>query len=223
MRKVKRNIVEIDETLCDGCGLCVTSCEEGAIKIIDGKARLVSESLCDGFGACINICPKGALKIVLKEAEPFEEHGKEHVCEIQIANEGVLGNWPIQIRLIVPHSPQLRNQSLLIASDCVAYAYPDFHKRILDGKKLLIGCPKLDHAGTYVKKLKEIIESAGPKDITLAIMEIPCCRGFLSILKTAMDEASISMPIKLITVGRNGEILKEETLFLGRETEKEHL
>lgn len=217
MSKVKRTVLEIDKDLCDGCGLCVPSCAEGAIKVINGKAKLVSETLCDGLGACIGVCPKGALRLVEREAEPFEESHvsnpvEEVKCECEEVSFGSLSNWPIQLRLVSPHAPYLKGQSLVISSDCVAYAYPGFHKKVLNGKKLVIGCPKLDPANQYVEKLSEIISSARPRDITLAIMEIPCCRAFLFLLRSALQRNEIDLPVKAITISTEGKILKEELL-----------
>ncbi len=242
MPKTLRKIIEIDEELCDGCGLCVTACEEGAIQIIDGKARLVAEKLCDGLGACIGECPKGALKIVEREAEPFdhqavEEHLKRlraeaqpfklacgcpgsQVQEFQAPSSEVskasipsaLTQWPVQIRLVPPTAPFLRGADLLIAADCVPVAYPELHTKLLPGRKILIGCPKFDPAEEYVARLSETLRLAQPRSLTLAIMEVPCCRGLALILQEARRRAEVEIPIQVKVISARGEMVREETL-----------
>ena len=228
--KVFRSIVEIDEELCDGCGLCVKACEEGAIQIINGKARLVSEKLCDGLGACIGECPKGAIKIVEREAEAFdhravEEHLKGVQCcagnkveEFEISEAGdttipsSLTHWPIQIRLIPPTAPFLKDSHLLIISDCVAVAYPNLHTKLLPGKKVMMGCPKFDPAEEYIARLSETFKKATPKSVTLAIMEVPCCRGMAVILDKAREISGFNDPIKVLVISSRGEIVREEEI-----------
>lgn len=237
MAKTLRKIIEIDEELCDGCGQCVPACAEGAIQIINGKARLIAENLCDGLGACIGNCPKGALKIVEREAEEFdhqavEEHlqhlrAKEtlacgcpgsQVREFEAVVAGTseaeipsaLTQWPVQIRLVPPTAPFLKGADLLIAADCVPVAYPELHTKMLPGKKIMIGCPKFDPAEEYVARLSEVLRQAQPRSVTLVIMEVPCCQGLAMILEEARRRAGIEMPIKVKVVSVKGDILQEE-------------
>ncbi len=245
MAKVWRKIVEIDEELCDGCGLCVPACAEGAIQIIDGKARLVGENLCDGLGACLGHCPKGAIRIVEREAEPFDHHAvEEHLKRLRAeraAHEplacgcpgshlqefeaepsaprgeekeipSALTQWPVQIRLVPPTAPFLRGADLLVAADCVPVAFPALHQRLLTGRKILIGCPKFDPAEEYVARFQEILTQARPASLTLAIMEVPCCRGLAMILSEARRRAGVEIPIRLIVISIRGEILREEEI-----------
>jgi len=239
MGKTLRKIIEIDEKLCDGCGECVPACAEGAIQIIEGKARLVAENLCDGLGACIGSCPKGAIKIVEKEAEEFDHKAVEvHLKRLRTENilpcrcpgseiqefksmvniskevkiSSALTHWPVQIRLVPPTAPFLKGADLLIAADCVPVAYPEFHTRMLPGHKVLIGCPKFDPVEEYVARLSELLIEANPRSLTLAIMEVPCCRGMAMILEESRRRAGSKIPIKLQVVSIKGKILKEEEI-----------
>ncbi len=243
--KVKRKIIEIDEELCDGCGECVTACEEGAIQIIEGKARVVKDQFCDGLGACIGDCPLDALKIVEREAEEFNmEAVKVHLEQLeentsnketlacgcpstqvqtiipttscQQANrptsldssQSELSNWPIQIRLVPPTAPFLKEADLLIVADCVPAAHPNFHNDFMKGKKVLMGCPKLDDAESYVEKLAMIFKTAGIKNLTVPIMEVPCCSGLPVIVKKAQELAATSIPMEEVVVSiRDGIVL----------------
>jgi len=199
-----RDILKIDEDLCTGCGLCVPSCHEGALQIIDGKARLVSELMCDGLGACIGYCPEGAITIEKREAEPYNE---TRVIE----NISELRHWPVQMHLINPNASYFRNSDLLVAADCVAYSTGGFHSRFLKGKSLVIACPKLDqNTEIYVEKLKTLIDNAGVNTITVMMMEVPCCSGLLRMIKAAGLQANRKVPVKQIIIGLKGEILKEE-------------
>lgn len=252
--KVKRKIIEIDEELCDGCGECVTACDEGAIEIINGKAKVINDVFCDGLGACIGDCPLDALKIVEREAESFDEEAvREHLAKLkteapvvdepsacgcpssniqtfipvsscQAANrpktmerqeatatgrsESTLANWPIQIDLVPPQAPFLKGADLLLAADCVPASYPNFHQDFLKGKTLLLGCPKLDDAEAYVEKFAAIFQSADIKNLTIVIMEVPCCSGLPMIIKRAMEMAGVSFPVEEVIVSiREGKVL----------------
>lgn len=247
--KKPRKIIEIDETLCNGCGKCVPSCAEGAIQIIDGKARLVAEKYCDGLGACLGECPQGALKIIERIADDFDEEAvHEHLsasrpvdtkgaiqgtalgcgCPSTLVQEFVpqkdacaranqpvnfdplasaLTHWPVQIRLVPPSAPFLKGADLLVAADCTAFSYPAFHRDLLPGKILLIGCPKFDNAHEYVERFIEIFKKAQIKSITTVIMEVPCCSSMLGILSKAMEEAGVSIPLKKIVISARGELL----------------
>ncbi len=246
---MERDIVLIDEEKCDGCGLCVDACAEGAIQLIDGKARLVSESYCDGLGACLGECPQDAITIEKREANAFdpeavERHlaGKEDKPAADAAEskhslacgcpgsatqridraQGVgvgsgpvpslLGNWPVQIRLVPVTAPYLENSRLLIAADCVPFAFGDFHRKFLDGRVLLIGCPKLDDADLYRQKLSEIFEKNSIKSIEVAYMEVPCCFGLVRLVSDALKDSGKKIPVVLTRVGIRGEILESKSL-----------
>jgi Pyruvate/2-oxoacid:ferredoxin oxidoreductase delta subunit len=238
---VLRKIIQIDESKCDGCGDCVPFCAEGAIQIIDGKAKLVSESLCDGFGACLGTCPKDAITIEEREALPFDETqagGENHHSQSSMAKPPIpmacpgslsrtltqerkpstagslaprksyLGNWPVQLKLVSPSAPFLKGASLLVCADCVPFASPDFHERYLDGRVLLVGCPKLDDLEFYFEKLKMIFASSKPRDITVIRMEVPCCYGIVKAVEAARDATSAEIQLNTITIGINGEIIE---------------
>jgi len=232
---VKRSIVQIDEEKCDGCGLCVPSCAEGAIQIIDGKARLVDDKFCDGLGACLGECPLDAIKIIDREAPEFDEEAVEdHLKEVashkdshfegcpsarvisyddeNTSNEAevreltsTLRQWPIQIKLVPPHAPFLQNSDLLIAADCVPFAYANFHNNLLKGKSVLIGCPKLDDAEFYIEKFTDIFNAANIKSVTVAIMEVPCCNGLSYIIKQALTKSGKDIPLEEVVIGLKGD------------------
>jgi ferredoxin len=248
--KIKRNIIEIDEELCDGCGQCIISCAEGALELVDGKAKLVAEKYCDGLGACLGECPTGALKVIEREAEDFDEEAVEHHLETkkvsepaaqpmpcgcpsahiqtferpagscQAANQPVsqaseasaLSHWPIQIRLVPPTAPFLKNADLLVAADCTPVAYPNFHRDFLTGKTVLLGCPKFDDAQAYVEKFAQIFSAASIRSVSVVVMEVPCCSGLPLIVKKGMELAGKTIPMERIVVSTRGEILRKEKL-----------
>ncbi len=194
-----RKIITINEDLCNGCGLCVNKCAEGALQIIDGKAKLVSEVYCDGLGACIGDCPLGAITIGEREARPFDEQAvHEH-----------LSTWPVQLNLVPVHAPFLKGADILISADCVPYALPDFHRRFLRDRVVLVGCPKLDDISYYREKLRDIFIAAEPSSITVLKMEVPCCGGIAWAAVSARDEAVPDMPVEIHTVGIRGEVTCE--------------
>ncbi len=228
--KVLRKIIEIDEERCDGCGQCVPACEEGAIQIIDGKARLVAEKYCDGLGACLGECPNDAIRIVEREAEDFDEQAVEEYLksrerlecgcpstQVQILDaptptqtQGVqssLGHWPVQIKLIPPHAPFLKNSDLLVMADCVAVAYPNLHKDMLPGKVVMIGCPKFDNKEEYVEKFKHIFLKNEINSVTVAIMTVPCCSSLPVIVKKGMEKSDKNYKIKQIVIDPKGNIV----------------
>ncbi len=241
--KMMRKIIQIDEKLCDGCGQCVPACEEGAIEIVNGKARLVAEKYCDGLGACLGECPTGALKIVEREAEDFDEEAvheylsRKKTEEVQPVAQGcpsskvmnlgpstcecanrpdflkekvsLLGHWPIQIRLIPPHAPFLKNGDLLVVADCAAVACHDFHERFVQGHVILMGCPKFDDQQEYVAKFREILIKNNISSLSTAIMEVPCCSAMLGILRKALHEAGVAIGVHCTVIGIKGEIVKE--------------
>jgi len=306
-----RKIIEIGEDLCNGCGNCIPNCPEGALQIIDGKARLISDIFCDGLGACIGECPIDVIKVVEREAEPYNEnvvmanivkagantiiahlkHLKEHgetklyleavdylrnnnidnplekgeqnkieaeeklpcgcpgsrvmdlrgqdECEGPVtavetntavktettaskdtksvkieqllkeltARESKLRQWPVQIMLIPPAAPYLNGSDLLIAADCVPFAYPNFHEDMLEGKILLVGCPKLDDGEFYLKKFTDIFKQNDIKSVTVAHMEVPCCFGMMSIVKQAIEKSGKNIPVKDLNISIRGKAI----------------
>lgn len=247
---VIRKIIEIDEELCDGCGQCVPACAEGAIKVIDGKARLVKDQYCDGLGACLGECPTGALTIVEREAEEFDEeavveylragvhdekkaeptltcgcpstqvqsfkvspsHHEDYTPDTHDSFSSTLSHWPVQIRLVPPTAPFLKGAHLLVAADCTPVAYPHFHRDFLGGKAVMVGCPKFDDAQEYVQKFAGIFKMTNIKDITVVVMEVPCCQGLPVMIKKAMELAGKEIPLDQVLISTRGEILERERL-----------
>ena len=229
---MKRDILKIDEDLCNGCGQCVPNCHEGALQVIDGKVRLVSELMCDGLGACIGHCPEGAITIESREAEPYSEvkvmeqmvsggcHGSKAVVIERQQNDNhadlpdqpsELRQWPVQMHLLNPNAPYLRGTDLLLAADCVAFAMGNFHAGYLKGKSLAIACPKLDHGiDIYAGKLTAMIDMAKVNTITVMMMEVPCCGGLLQMTKNALSRASRKVPVKQMIISLTGEVLTED-------------
>lgn len=288
-----REIVKIDEDLCNGCGDCVPNCHEGALQIIDGKARLISELMCDGLGACLGHCPQGAITIEKREADEYDEvtviaqmiksgkatvfahlkhlqehgengflnqaltyikanreampfkisevhellHGeKEHKHENAGAGCGCAGSapqsfnvagikmavpvgevpseltqWPVQMHLINPAASYFIGADLLVAADCAAFAYGNFHNEFIKGRKMVIACPKLDQGkDIYIQKLIRLIDEARVNTITVVIMEVPCCGGLSQIVQMATQSASRKVPVKEVVIGIKGEVLAEE-------------
>ena len=296
---MKRNIIKIDEEKCTGCGDCVPNCHEGALQMIDGKARMVSEFFCDGLGACIGDCPVGAITLEEREAELYDEiatiermipkgektiiahlkHLKEH-GEVDYLKQGVgylrangieidfaqvhnhngsgcsskqvaapvqhnhgggcpgsremtlaptatagfkmapvttteapsqLRQWPVQLHLLNPEAGYFKGADVVLAADCVAFSYANFHNRFLAGKILAIACPKLDsNKESYIEKLKAMISNSAINTLTVLIMEVPCCGGLLGLTQKAITEAGRKIPVKLVVIGVKGDILREE-------------
>jgi Pyruvate/2-oxoacid:ferredoxin oxidoreductase delta subunit len=228
-----RNIVKIDENKCNGCGLCAKACAEGAIKIINGKAKLVSETYCDGLGACLGHCPQDAITIEQREAKPFDENAvKAHVSKSpQFVCPGMatlkltpqedavemtgdvssqLTNWPVQLKLISPHAPYFTGADLLLVADCVPFAMGDFHNRFLKGRSIVIGCPKLDDASFYVDKFADILRLNKIRSLTVIHMEVPCCSGITHIAQKALAQAGQKTAFKDITISLQGTIKSTE-------------
>jgi len=280
-----REIITIDEEKCTGCGLCIPNCPEGALQVIDGKARLVSDLFCDGLGACIGHCPEGAITVETREAGGYderrvmenivqqgeatiaahlkhlEEHGERELLSTakaflaekgirvppaaaqpeaprfacpgslfkEIQREGAtdpaagpagvvetssaapseLAQWPVQFHLLPTAAPWLRNQELLLCADCVAYAVGDFHRRYLRGKALAIACPKLDsRQDVYLQKLRALIDDAGIKSVEVLMMQVPCCRGLLRLVREAAAEAERKIPVRYSVISVEGEVLE---------------
>jgi Fe-S-cluster-containing hydrogenase component 2 len=231
-----RKIIRVDEEKCNGCGECVPSCVEGAIQIIDGKARLVSETYCDGLGACLGECPMDAITIEEREAPEFDEieamkhaaRGKVkhpvHSCPstrmmvfdrpaghkekpVEEAQRSTLSNWPVQLTLVPPHAPFLRGADILLAADCVPFAYPNFHRDFLQSKALLIACPKLDDYDAHLEKLTQVFRMAHPRSVMVLRMEVPCCGGLTNLARQASLNSGVNIPIQETTIGVRGEVL----------------
>ncbi len=241
----RRKVVEIDEKQCNGCGECIPNCQEGALQIIDGKARLVSDRYCDGLGDCLGVCPQDAIRIVEREADPFDEEAvQEHLEQGQAQNspparEGSFGGcpgaaalelnrekssgeaaevapcdtapsaltqWPVQLHLVPAGAPYFDNADLLLAADCVPFAYAGFHEHLLAGRKVLIGCPKLDDGEFYRDKLADILQNNTIRSLTVAHMEVPCCHGLLAIARSAVEKSGADLTVNVKEVSIHGEV-----------------
>ncbi|SDY81022.1 ATP-binding protein [Tindallia californiensis] len=252
---MKRKIIQINEELCNGCGDCITACHEGAIEMIDGKARLISDEYCDGLGDCLPECPTGAIEMIQREALPYDEElvmakikerenfqknqqeepmpcgcpgtmaraidrekkptdNQEHFLSQNQNNSSDqrplsrLAQWPVQMNLIHPEAPYLKNADLLIAADCTAFAYGCFHDDFIKNRITLIGCPKLDDNEYYQSKLTEIFKKNQPRSITVTRMQVPCCAGIVSAVRKAMLEAEMIVPYREVTITTDGNIIE---------------
>ena len=209
-----RKIIHIDEEKCNGCGLCATACHEGAIDIINGKAKLVRENFCDGFGDCLPGCPTGAITFEEREAPAYgsrmrmleQPEAAESAAAAPVQPVSRLRNWPVQIKLAPIHAPYFEGAKLLIAADCTAYAYANFHQEFMRGKVTLIGCPKLD-AVDYSEKLTEILRSNDIQSVTILRMEVPCCGGLEMAAKKALQASGKFIPWQVVTISIDGKIL----------------
>lgn len=241
---MKRRIVKIHEDKCNGCGLCVSTCHEGAIELVDGKARLISDQYCDGLGDCLPACPTDAIEIVEREALPYdddavkellkkkaEQKNEENLpcgCPGTMAKsiekkggqgvttketvkfeekvESELRQWPVQIHLVNPGAQYLKGANLLIAADCTAFAYGNFHRDFIKNHVTIIGCPKLDDTEAYREKLSQILGNNQIKSITVVRMEVPCCSGIVRLIKEAMLKTETIVPYREVIIGIDGEI-----------------
>jgi NAD-dependent dihydropyrimidine dehydrogenase PreA subunit len=209
-----RTVVSIDEERCNGCGECVPSCEEGAIQIVGGKARLVSDSLCDGLGACLGHCPQGAIEIERREAAPFDEEAvRRHLARPSPRRASELSHWPVQLKLLPATAPVLRGAHLLVAADCVPVAYAGFHSELLRGRAVVIGCPKLDDLEDYVEKLAEVIRRNDLASLAVAHMEVPCCTGILRAVLEARRLAASALPVDDLTIGIHGQLVERREIL----------
>jgi len=219
MKRV-RNIIKIDEEKCNGCGLCIPNCPEGALQITDGKAKLVSDVYCDGLGACIGTCPQGAITIEEREGEEFDEEAskqglrKKGITEAQIPTEvrhstgrvpSALSQWPVHLMLVNPRAPFFQDRDLLVVADCVPFAYANFHQDFLKGKSIVVGCPKIDDTEFYEKKLIELFRQSNVRSVTAINMELPCCYGLHFLVQRVLQSSGKNIPIKQITINIKGE------------------
>lgn len=242
--KTRRSIVHIDAAKCNGCGQCVTACAEGAIQLLEGKARLVKEQYCDGLGVCLGECPAGAITIEQRAAEEFHadataehlraigrdpapasaqvrHHGSAHGgCPFAVAQTftpaaaaratgqaSSLGQWPVQLALVPPAAPYFQGAHLLVTADCVPFAYADYHGDLLAGKAVVIGCPKLDDAQAYVEKLTALLRASDLRSLTVAVMEVPCCRGLVNVVEQARAASGKEIPLAVVTISLRGKRL----------------
>ncbi|MBD5559899.1 MAG: 4Fe-4S binding protein [Clostridia bacterium] len=229
---MERRVIEIDQERCNGCGLCVNACAEGAIGLINGKARLLRDDYCDGLGNCLPACPQDAIHFKVREAAPFDETAvKRHMLQRAAQrrhelheqketaapkpkgrvrrDEGApvtaLQQWPVQLQLVSAGAPYFDGADLLVAADCTAYARGNFHNDFMDGKITLIGCPKLDDT-RYADKLLEIFKQHDIRSVTVTRMEVPCCGGIEYAVSQAIEASGKSIPLEVVTIGTNGEI-----------------
>ncbi len=233
-----RKIIRIDEEKCNGCGLCVPACAEGALQIIDGKAKLISELYCDGLGACLGECPQGAIIIEERAAEDFDEGAvKLHLEEKEQTTEelpcgcpsatvtqferqeasgvvlrdapsqqSTLSQWPVQLTLVPPTAPFLQGTDVVLAADCVPFAYAGFHQHFLKNHSLLVACPKLDDFEAHQKKLTDILRQSQVKSLTVVHMEVPCCFGIVQMAKQAILASGKDIPFRDVTIGVRGDL-----------------
>ncbi len=205
-----RKIVHINEDLCNGCGECIPKCHEGALQIVNGKAKIVKEMYCDGLGACIGQCPQGAITIIEREADDFNESAvKEHLAKIEVKKEDKKTGppqWPVQLNLLPLEAPFYNNADLLITADCVPLACSSFHDKLLPGKRVMIGCPKFDNVQAYAQKLGEILKRNNIASITVAYMEVPCCSGIKWMVDKAIEASGKKIPVKRYIIRIGGEI-----------------
>lgn len=231
-----RKIIKIDENKCNGCELCISACYEGAIGLVDGKAKLLRDDYCDGLGNCLPVCPTGAITFEEREAAEFDEaavkanveykqpetldcgcpgthsktikHESCHKAEQKQTTlvKAYLNQWPVQIKLVPPNAPYFEGENLLVAADCTAYAYGNFHGEYMKNRITIIGCPKLDE-GDYSEKLTAILKQNNIKSVTVARMEVPCCGGIENVVKTALQNCGKMIPRQVVTISTDGRIL----------------
>jgi ferredoxin len=232
---MKRKIIKIDEDKCNGCGACANACHEGAIAMVDGKAKLVREDYCDGLGDCLPACPTGAITFEEREAFAYDEQAVkqaklqkqgqrlpcgcpgtqsktiQHIQSSVVQDVSVssqLSQWPVQIKLVPVNAPYFENANLLVAADCTAYAYANFHNDFIRGRITLVGCPKLDNVD-YSEKLTAILANNNIKSVTVIRMEVPCCGGIEIAVKIALQNSGKFLPWRVITISTDGRILND--------------
>ncbi|MBQ7783386.1 MAG: 4Fe-4S binding protein [Oscillospiraceae bacterium] len=228
-----RKIIKIDEEKCNGCGQCAEACHEGAIEMVDGKAKLTREDYCDGLGDCLPACPVNAISFEEREAPAYNEAVvlaakqakmggtlpcgcpgtnskmiKRDVVSVSVPSASQLSQWPVQIKLVPINAPYFDNANLLVAADCTAFAYGNFHNEFIRNHITLIGCPKLDE-GDYAEKLTHIIANNNIKSVTVARMEVPCCGGIENAVKRALQSSGKFIPWRVVTISTDGRIIDQ--------------
>lgn len=229
-----RRIIDIDEKKCNRCGVCAAACHEGAIGMINGKAKLLRDDYCDGLGDCLPACPTGAISFVEREAEAYDEIAvqknkqekqtdklpcgclgtqsrmirqiEDNSLDSAVKASSRLAQWPVQIKLVPVNAPYFNGAKLLIAADCTAYAYAAFHEKFIKGHIVIVGCPKLDSVD-YTEKLTEIIRNNNIKTVTVVRMEVPCCGGLEHAAKKALQKSGKFIPWQVVTLSTDGKIL----------------
>jgi len=255
---LKRKIIVIDEEKCDGCELCISACHEGALAMVEGKAKLVSDIYCDGLGDCLSECPQDAIKVIERDAEAFDEaaveerqaelakgaakqapsapaplpvaqqHGGGGGCPgaamrqlqpkaplpARAGNGGqtpsTLRNWPVQLHLVPPQAPYYQGAKILLAADCVPFAHADFHRDMLAGSTLIIGCPKLDDLSAYMEKLTAIFQFNDIREVEVAFMEVPCCHGIVRLAADAINGSGKDIPLTLSKINIDGTLERQQ-------------
>jgi ferredoxin len=210
---VTRKIVNIDEKLCNGCGSCIPKCAEGALQIVNGKAHIIKETYCDGLGACLGQCQQGAITIIEREAPIFSEqevheYQKNKTLQNQVNVLPAKPQWPIKLNLVPFKAPFYDNADLLIVADCAPVTLKNFHETLLQGKRVIIGCPKFDDARSYAAKLGEILKQNNIASITVAHMEVPCCTGLKWAVDKALETSGKYIPVKEYEIKIGGEIIE---------------
>lgn len=205
-----RKIIKIDKEACMGCGACVTACHEGTIGLVGGKAQLLREDYCDGLGDCLPACPVDAISFEMREAPAYDAAAVQKAQQAQARPTGQvpsrLENFPVQLKLVAPNAPWLQGADLLIAADCTAYAYGNFHDRFMRDKVTIIGCPKLDMVN-YAEKLTTIFAENDIRSITVVRMQVPCCGGLPFAVRTALEASGKDIPLEIVIIDPNGNII----------------
>ena len=203
-----RKIIKINEEKCNGCGACASACREGAIEMVDGKAKLMREDYCDGLGDCLPACLVYAIRFEEREAPAYNEAAVMEAKRRKEHGAGQLSQWPVQIKLVPVNAPYFDNANLLVAADCTAYAYGNFHNEFIKNRITLIGCPKLDE-GNYTEKLTEIIANNNLKSVTVVRMEVPCCGGIENAVKNALQKSGKFIPWRVVVISTDGKIIED--------------
>ncbi len=205
-----RKIVQIDKEKCNGCGACAKACHEGAIGMVDGKAVLLRDDYCDGMGDCLPACPADAISFLEREAAAYDEKAVKAHMEAMQLKKSKLTQWPVQIRLLPVSSPVYENAHILVSADCCAYAHGNFHNEFMQGRVILVGCPKLDSVD-YSEKLTAIFQSNPIQDVILTRMHVPCCGGMERAVKTAIEKSGRNLPLRIVTINADGDIIADRS------------